>query len=376
MATKYHILELTSSSDIGGTEKMLINLLSGISRESFRVHVCSLIGSGKLTREAEKLDCKAETLDLRHPLQLRKIRELYLIMKRGKFDLVQTYGLRADTLGRFLGHLAKIPVIISSIRSPDPWRRWYHVLLDRATLRWADFFVSNSEAGRNSRIMREKYPPMNIQVIYNGIQPPPPYSLEEIDSLRKKYDVREGDHPVVAQVANLRVMKGHREVIRAIPGLKKKFPRILFLFAGRDDSRGKIERLAARARVLSSIRFLGYCPNPLEVLAVSDAFLLPSHWEGCPSSLLEAMAMKKPCIATRVGGIPEIIRDKENGLLIPPKNPKAIAGSIQFLFENPGEANKLAEASYQTILDKFSLKKMIDEYQRLYAELIEAKRTQ
>ncbi len=374
MSEKYNIFQLTSSSDIGGTERMLLNLLTHIDSERFGVFVCSLIGSRKLTERLKELGYPAYTLNLRHPLQFRKMHRLYRLLKSCPFDLIQTYGLRADIFGRILARWAQIPLVVSSIRSPDPWRRWYHVFLDRVTLRYADYFVSNSAAGKESRIKREKYPPERTSVIYNGIDPPPHYAVKEIESLRAKYGITGETHPVVAVIANLRVMKGHREVIQAILSLREKFPGILFLFAGRDDSGGEVERLAREAGVSENIRFLGYCPEPVEVLTVSDAFLLPSYWEGCPTSLLEAMAQKIPCIATRVGGIPEIISDRENGILISPKAPDAIADALTFIFENPVAAKKMAESAAFTIMSRFSLQRMVREYEDLYAKLIEEKR--
>jgi len=372
--SKYNILQLSSSSDIGGTETMILHLISQANRDLFDYTVFSLVGGGELTKRAQNLGYNAQNLHLHHPFQLGKVFKLYRLMKSGRFDLVQTYGLRADSVGRVIARLAKIPVVVSGIRSPDPWRKWYHTLIDRATLRFADFFISNSQAGKKSRIQREKYPENLIRVIYNGILLPPSFSCEEKTSFREKYGVTDETEPVVALVANLRVMKGHRDVIQAIPALKKTFPRILFLFAGRDDSAGEMKRLAREKQVSENIRFLGYCACPAEILAISDVFLLPSHWEGCPAALLEAMSMKLPCVATRVGGIPEIIKQGENGRLITANDPGSIVAALKELIENPGKAEKLARAAEQTIAARFHIHRMIREYENLYTKLIEEKR--
>jgi len=366
---KVNIFYLTASSDIGGTERMLIHLLSRLDRTRFDAVVCSLVGKGTLTSKVRELGFSAENLQLYHPLQLGKIRRLYRFMKSRKFDLIQIYGLRADVIGRPLAKMARIPVVLSSIRSPDPWRKWYHVMLDRLTLRWADFFISNSEAGRLSRIEREKYPASRIRVIYNGIPEPPAYSDAEKKMFREKCSVPQDAFPIIAHVANLRTMKGHREVLKALPELLRIFPRIMFLFAGRDDSKGEIPNLARTLGVEQNVRFLGYCAEPAEILSFSDAFILPSYWEGCPASLLEAMALGLPCVATSVGGIPEIIKHGENGLLIPPKNHSALAGALLSLFKNTEQNKKIAQSAGRTFQNRFHMDRMVGEYQGLYEEL-------
>lgn len=369
MVRKLNIFHLTSSSDIGGTERMLIHLLSKMDRNRFDHTVCSLIGSGRLTKKIQELGFEAHTLDLRHPFQFGKIVQLFRLMKSRQFDLIQTYGLRADSFGRPLGRWAGIPAVVSSIRSPDPWRRWHHRLIDRATLPFADFFISNSESGRISRIDHEKYPAKKIALIRNGIPTPSSIKPDRKVTLRQKYGVDMAASPVVAMVSNLRVMKGHADVIRAIPQIVERLPHILFLFAGRDDSNGAIEEMARETGAAIHIRFLGYCPEPAEILAISDMFLLPSHWEGCPAALLEAMAMGLPCIATKAGGIPEIITNGKNGVLIPPAEPSAIAEAILHLAEKPHEARALAASAQKTFFQMFTLNRMVSEYENVYEEL-------
>jgi glycosyltransferase involved in cell wall biosynthesis len=365
-----NLLHLTSSSDIGGTERMLVNLLSRIDRARFANVVCSLTGGGELTKRLQAHGFEAHTLNLSHPFQLARVRTLYRLMKSRHFDVIQTYGLRADTIGRILARWAGIPFIISSIRSPDPWRRWYHILIDRATHPLANLFISNSEAGKKSRIEREKYPAEKIRLIYNGIPEPPQFSAEEKAALKKKFGVLDKASPVVAMVANLRIMKGHADVIHALPNLKNLLPDIIFLFAGRDDSSGSMERLAHNLGVTEQIRFLGYQPEPAEILTASDIFLLPSHWEGCPASLLEAMAMGRPCIAANVGGIPEIITDKQNGLLIQPHSPEAITEAVHFLATHHAEASRMGESARAAFLEHFTLERMISEYEELYSMVL------
>ena len=353
---------------------MLIHLLSRINRDIFNVSVCSLVGKGILTKEVEKLGFEAENLQLNSPLQIHKVLKLYKCLKKQPFDLIHIYGLRADVPGRFLAKKAGIPVVISAIRSTDPWRKCHHVKLDRLTLRWADFFISNSKAGKESRIHRERYQPSLIDVIHNGIAPPPDFTKQQKKSFLKKYGIPDQRKPVVCMIANLRIMKGHRDVIRAMKKIIHTFPDIMFIFAGRDDSGGKVPELADHYGVMNNIKFTGYCPDPAEILSVSDAFILPSHWEGCPTSLIEAMSFGLPCIASRVGGIPEIVTHDHDGVLIPPKKPSAVADSLVSLLKNPEKMKNLGDSARATYRKKFTVDEMVKKHERIYAELIEARK--
>jgi len=165
------LLQLTSSADIGGTEQMLFRFLGKINRQKFNVRICSLVGSGRLTQACQRLGYQAWNLRLASPLQLGKLVWLYKLCRSERIQLIHTYGLRADTVGRFIAHIAGVPVIVSSIRGPDEQRGWWHVMLDRLTARWVDLFISNSEAGRQSRITRERFPPEKIVQIGIGQVP-------------------------------------------------------------------------------------------------------------------------------------------------------------------------------------------------------------
>ncbi len=373
VASAYRLLQLTSSSDIGGTEQMLFRFLSKINRQKFDVRICSLIGSGRLTQACERLGYEAWNLRLASPLQLGKLMWLYRLCRSERIQLIHTYGLRADTVGRFIAHIAGVPVIVSSIRGPDEQRGWWHVMLDRLTARWVDLFISNSEAGRQSRITRERFPSEKIVTILNGIEIPEAMPHGDHHALRLKYGISEDAHPVVSMIANLRVMKGHRDVIAALPALRSRFPQVCVLCVGRDDSGGEIKRTAEAHGVLESIKFLGYQEATQEILALSDVFLLPSHWEGCPASILEAMAAEVPVVATKVGGIPEIVEDRQTGLLIPPRDPDTICRAIVWVIENPREVEAMVAGAKEQITERFSLDQMVSKIEATYEPLIKKK---
>ena len=372
----YRILQLTSTSDIGGAESMLLHFLQHFDRSRFEVEVGSLVGSGLLTERARALGVPAWNLAMPlHMMDPRAILKLFSLLRRGRFDLVQFYGLRADTLARPLAKLAGVPVIVSSIRSPDPWRKGRHVWLDRLTAWPTRLWISNSEAGRQTRITRERFPAGRIITILNGIPLPPAErtalpSPAERAAFERETGLAPADGPRVAFVANLRRMKGHVDLIEALPEVLKACPNLKVLCAGRDDSQGEIPRLARERGVDHALRLLGFCSDTQALIRQCDFLILPSLWEGCPVSVMEALSLGRPVIATRVGGIPELLDSGQEGLLIEPRAPRELADAILKLATDPERRTQMGEAARARAERDFSVERMTRRIEETYLELL------
>lgn len=368
----YRILQLTSTTVIGGTERMVLQLVEHLDPERFEPIVLSLVGGGALIEECRQRAIEAEFLDCRHPLQWRAWRRFCDIVRQRRVDLVHLYGLRANLPGRPLARWAGARAVVAGIRSIDPWRKWYHSALDRWTARWVDCFVSNCEAARRIAIERERFDPARVVTIYSGVEEKPLAESFDRAQLLQKFNVDLSVQPVVAMVANLSPEKRHRDLIDAAALLAERFPGIVFLCAGRErKGMGQAnQRYAAERRVGSAFRWLGYVADVGEVIAAADFAVLPSSHEGLPASILEAMAMGRTVIATPVGGVPEIVRDGVNGLLVPVGEPPALARAIERLATDPSLCQGLEKAALETARRKFSVERMVKETEQLYLDLL------
>ncbi len=344
------ILQLCSTSDLGGAERMVLNLASVLPRDEFEIHVGALVGSGALMTKAADLGLPAVHFQFRFPADPVAIWRLVGYCRRNKIQMVQTHGLRADAVARWAARIGGATAIISTLHSIDPWRRLPHVMLDRATAPFVTRYIAVCDAARQAAVQREKISVDKCDVIPIGV-PAQQVPRGERDVIRAGLGLAANDYPVVGILANLRDMKGHRHVISALPAILEKNPDARFLFAGRDDSNGAIEAAAQAAGVHHAIRFLGFVEEPVRLFAAMDMFLLPSDWEGFPVSILEAMQAGVPIIASRVGGIPEMIRDQQDGLLIPAGSPAAIAEAVNLLaydFALRASLVRSADARYQS----------------------------
>lgn len=364
------ILQLCSTSDLGGAERMVLNLASTLPRDEFEVHVGALIGSGALMHKAAEAGHHTLHFHFRNPADPAGILRLVRYCRKNSIDIVQTHGLRADAVARWAARIGGVRAVISTIHSIDPWRRAPHVLLDRLTAPFVSQYVAVCDAARQAAVQRERINEASCEIVPIGV-PPRHIPREDREQIRDELGLSSNDYPVVGVLANLREMKGHRHVITALAEILEKNPDAKFLFAGRDDSNGAIKAQAENAGVAQAIRFLGFVEQPVKLFAAMDIFLLPSDWEGFPVSILEAMQAGIPVIATAVGGIPEMIRHGQEGLLIPPENPAEIAAAVNLLAHNfalRATLVKAADARYQS---NYTLQAMGNKMIHVYHNVLE-----
>ena len=363
------VLQLASTSDMGGAERMILWLVEALDRARFAPHVGALIGGGELIERAREAGVPAAHFGFRGYFDLAGISRLIRFIRENRIDLVQTHGLRADPVARWAARLGGARAVISTIHSINPWRRFHHSLLDRTTSPLVSRFVAVCQAAKEATVRREGIDPGRIDVVPIGL-PFREIPRDRRDEIRRELNVDPDAMPVIGILANLREMKGHRDVIDALPAILRELPETVFLFAGRDDSHGEIERLARERGVHSAIRFLGYYRDTARLLAAMDLFLLPSTWEGLPVSILEAIHAGVPVIATRVGGIPEIIRDGQEGLLIEPRRPDQIAGAVIRLARNWALRAELSRAADRRAQSMFSLPVMTARMEEIYTRAL------
>lgn len=353
-----------STSVIGGTERMALEFLCTCDRRRIRPSLMALLEGGSLVEEAARLDVPCRLLRWRGRWDRRALRGFSGFLRENHVRLIHNFGLRADLLSRLYAPRNGVERIVSGIRDTDPWRRWPHVLSDRLTARRVDLHIANSHEARRVALAREKLRPEKVIVIHNGIrppaEPPPPLPL----------DLPPGREPVIAMVANLKpVKKGHDVLFRALDRLRGDFPRLLVLCAGQDLSGGAIPAMAREMGVGDHVFFTGYCDNIPALLRHADLAVLPSRYESFPASILEAMAAGLPVVASRAGGIPEIIRDGDNGLLVEPGDDRALGEALSGLLHDSTERARLGRAARETVATHFTAGTMTRRIEEAYLSL-------
>lgn len=356
---KTKIFYLTTDSKIGGTERMLLTLIRGMNKEKYDVFLCALKPGGPLIKEAEKIGIKG--ICSKNPF------EILGLLKKYSPDILHTFLFHSNILGRVLGRILGIPVIISSQRSVDKWRKPWHSFVDKWTSGLCNLIISNSEAGRRILIEREKISPKKIITIHNGIEIDKFAKIADIQGIRNSFGFAKEDF-VIGIIANLRKVKGHKylfEAFRQVSGLQKAV-RVKLLVVGEGSLRTELELLAKNLQIGENVIFTGFRDDIPEILKAIDVLILSSLWEGFPVSILEAMASSKAVIASNVGGVPEAVVDGVTGFLVLPENAEVLSRAIIRLVENRQLLIDMEKAGLDRVQQYFSNKVMIEKTEEVY----------
>jgi L-malate glycosyltransferase len=177
-------------------------------------------------------------------------------------------------------------------------------------------------------------------------------------------------------VAQLEDHKGHRDLIDAAKILKDHAPKIKIVIVGEGSLRMTLDQQAHELKVDDIVYFLGFREDVPRILASLDLFVLSSRMEGLGSSLMDAMASRLPVVATQAGGIPEVVIHRETGLLVPPRDPLALAQAILKVYLDKALANRLAQRGFEVVHEKFSAEAMARKIILIYERLASQKGVQ
>jgi glycosyltransferase involved in cell wall biosynthesis len=355
---------------MGGAERMVLHLVRNLPRDRFEPFVCSTVGGGELIELAQPVCGAVAHLRFANPLDPAGMWRLARFIRANRIDVVQIHGLRAEIPGRVVARLAGVRRVISTIHSVDPWRRAVHSLADRATRLLVSAHVAVCRAALEAAQARGEVSPHGpAHVIPIGVPLPSDVPPGEAAAMRASLGVAADAFPVVGVLANLRDMKGHAEMIRAAASLRGRFPRMRIVCAGNDTSGGAVPAMARAQGVDDTVLFPGFVRDTAALLAGLDVFALPSHWEGLPVSIIEAMHAGRPVVATRVGGVPELIKDGVDGLLVAPRDAGALASAIAALADDPVLRDRLGAAARARARAEFSVERMVERHARLYDSL-------
>ncbi|AGA70803.1 glycosyltransferase [Desulfitobacterium dichloroeliminans LMG P-21439] len=371
MAT-YKVLQLIGGGEIGGAEQHVLTLLQGLHSASLSLTSGCLV-AGPFAKLTEERGIPTLLFPMRHALDLSPLPKLIEVIRREEFSLLHTHGSRANLLGRLAGWRLKIPVIStvhSSLRQDylSPQAARLALTLDRLTLPLTSGIITVSEALAQEVAARGG---QKIRTIYNGIQLLPQLdSLEERDNLRQCFrqiwKIPNGAL-VLGCVARLHPTKGLSTLLEAAQILRSQFPLIHILIIGDGPLHSELQKQAKSLDL--TLTLAGYLPDAYQALPAMDLFVLPSLSEGMGLVLLEAMQARLPIVATAVGGIPEVIRHKQDGLLVPPGQPKDLAESCAELLQKPDLAASCIASGAKRWQD-FSVQMMLRQTQNFYGEVL------
>ncbi|NOZ20293.1 MAG: glycosyltransferase [Planctomycetes bacterium] len=355
------VFYLITDLDIGGAEKTLCHLVRGLPRAEFHPVVACLTGAGELGGALADEDVSVCYVRMRSRFDLGATLRVARLLSDHQPDVLHTFLFHANLIGRMAAWLAGVPVVISSARVAEPRR--HHLWLDGWTHRLVDAETCVSDSVRNYLAKRRVMPVRKLVTVPNGVD----VDRFDVNSRNVRQDLGiDEDAAIVLAIARLERQKGLSYLLRAAEGVIEKRRDALFLIAGEGGMRNSLERIAATRNLESRVRFLGFRRDVPRLISAADVFVVSSLWEGMPNALLEAMAGAKPVVATDVEGCREIVQPEQTGLLVPPRDARALAEGIVSLLENSETRKAMGRAGRKHVEEHFTLRQMIQNNVLLY----------
>jgi glycosyltransferase involved in cell wall biosynthesis len=360
------ILHLIETSDLGGAENVMINLVTNLEEDGYHSIVC-LRKEGALYDELIKRGIEAHIINEEGFFDVRFVINLFVLVRMKKVSLIHAHEFLMNVYGTIVGKLSGRPVVTTlhgKFYYYEKWRRRFALQLVSKFSQ----LVCVSEDLRGFVSEKIGIPKNRIVTIYNGIDTELFAKSEKAVLMKEKFGIKNGQK-VVGTVANLNAMKGHTYLLKAIPSIIRDYPSVVFLFVGKGDQEEKLRKEALDLGIFEYVKFLGFRSDIPELLNLMDVFVLPSLSECLPLSVLEAMALSVPTVVTDVGGIREIIKDQETGYIVPPADPAALADKISLLLGDRTNARSIGLGGREAVDEKFSIETMLAQYQSLYNSL-------
>ncbi len=377
------ILHIITRLAAGGAQRIAASIAGTLDRDKYEVTFASgLQDFCKDIKDEWNIDVTIIPNLVReiNPLKdLIALIRLYFFIKKNRFDIVHTYTSKAGILGRVAAKLAGVPIILHSPRGSifhsvyyGPKARFLLRRLENFAASFTDKIITCSEDEKKDYLenrigTRDKY-----ITIYSGLKEDDFLKSYDGNSKRRELGISD-DAILIGSVARLAPEKGHIFCLEAFRMLADKFPKVILLVVGggplRRDVEAKIDGLGLNNNVVMT----GHRGDVLEIFASLDISLHTSMWEGLPRTIIEAMFMGKPIIATKVGGIPELIEDGITGILIQPNDKEALVSAVATLINDKSLAKRFGDTARVHAKEKFGLGTMIKNMTDLYSALIKSK---
>jgi glycosyltransferase involved in cell wall biosynthesis len=371
-ADSQKIVHIAKVTGVHGMEKHLLTLLPGLNKQPHEIVFLLLTDPQNpvpdYLESLKQQGITAHPVTIRHDIDPFCFLAIVKYLMQQKPALVHTHLMHGDLYGIAAARCAGIKTIISSKHNDDAFRvrqplKIINYVLNRNTLKiiaisnWIARFTQNAEGAAHEK----------IRTIYYGIEPV--QTVSDRNALRVSLNM-ESDDIVVGIIARLVEQKGHRYLIDAFAKAVTENSRMRLLIVGSGELEEELQKQVKQLGLQDNVVFTGYRTDTAEILHAIDIFAHPSLWEGFGLSVLEAMNMGKPVVATSVSALPELIDDTVTGFLVPPRDVNSLSEAILNLAGNPSLRQQMGAGGQQRCRSFFSVARMIQETRSLYTEVL------
>jgi len=365
------ILQLKTSAARGGAESILLDITSGLVARGHEIE--TVLGEpGWLQARLMSQGMPVSVIPLTSVLGVVWVPRLVAMIRDSGADLVLSHGARVNVFGSLAARIAGKPAA-SVEHNMDDWRFTKPAFsgLDRLVAKLNVGRIAVSRAVGDLLIEKKVLSEERVAVIPNGVRFPADHHDYDRRAIRAEFGFEDDDF-VVVTVARLTAQKGHEYLLEALPALVDRIPRLRCLWLGEGDLRAGLEDHRDRLGLGETVHFAGAMDQVMHILPACDLFVLPSLWEGLPVSVIEAMGMGLPVVATDVAGTPEVVGSGETGLLVPPGDAAALVEAITALFEDGPRRQRLAVAGRARARELFDIEFVLGRYEEALRNWVKA----
>lgn len=368
------VLHLIGGGEIGGAEQNVFNLLTNFQQEKINPSLCCLVKNSPFASLVRSHGIPTKILPMRFSLDLFPVIPLVRLCRKDKVQLIHCHGIRANLVGRIAAKILAIPCI-STVHSKletdysSLWKGKFALYLDNLTLPLSLGVITVSSDLRRliSLSLEKKRSTMPINTIYNGITV---LDFSDKDELRSHFRNKWGipqDCTVIGTIGRLHPVKGQVFLVEALKILIKDFSDLHLLIIGEGSLHAELQDLLSSYGLPHTMA--GYLPSAWQALPAMDIFVLPSLDEGMGLVLLEAAQAEIPVVASRVGGIPELMADNSEALLVSPADPLALSQACSRILKDSTLAKNLV-ANARKKVGRYTIEKMAAETTEFYEQVL------
>ncbi|MDZ7265876.1 MAG: GT4 family glycosyltransferase PelF [candidate division KSB1 bacterium] len=358
----------TAALHVGGKENGMVNLVNAMSTDIFENYIFVFKRGGALRQRIDPGQCQVIELGTRQGGDLRIYLRLAHHFRRLRFNIVHTRSWSSLLEGMIAAKLTGVPLLVHGEHGLIKDDTRIHVWVQRGFWRLADQVMCVSEALRESLVARIGFPRERIRVIKNGVE------LERFNVKVDRHELKAAlgippQAPVFGSIGRLVPVKDYATLIKAAKVVLSELSSAHLIFVGDGPLREELRALAERLGIAAQVHFLNWRKDVPALMRVLDVFVLSSLSEGMSNSILEAMCSGTAVVATNVGGNPELVVDKETGLLVPSQDAQQMGRAILALLLDAKRRRAMGAAGRRRIAEHFSLQVMVRNYEKMYLDI-------
>jgi glycosyltransferase involved in cell wall biosynthesis len=373
---RFRVLHVIDSLDLGGAQSVLINLIRYADRSQFEFEVATMSGRGVYWDRVKALGVPVRSLSFSRIVPVYVPSMIWMCLKR-RYDIVHTHLIGANVIAKPLAALCGVKIRINhdhcNDKASDP-KRWVPIA-DKMSNHLSTHVIAVSQSTHDYLVEHERMPPDRVTTIHNGIDLELYHPRREQRAAARQRLGLPVDAFIVAGIGRLSYQKNFSLFIDVAAAVVAKRPTAYFVIAGTGPEERQLRDRAARRGIERRLRFLGYVGDMPEFYPAVDALLLTSRYEGLPITILEAMATGTTIVSSMLDGVAEIMRDGEDGALVPPSDLDGFVRRLCELIDRPDIATRRSAAALNKVRAGFSAQSVAQAVEAVYFKCL-ARRTE